>query len=70
MKKEKELEYSRALVPMKNKIYKRILVCFIAILSIIIMAYSVSICLKDTEREVKSRGEIDIVNSLNQEIDE
>jgi len=29
MKKEKELEYSRALVPIKKKIYFKIMICLI-----------------------------------------
>ena len=46
MKKEKELEYSRALVPLRNKIYPKLIAGLVIILSIFVLSFCLVACKK------------------------
>lgn len=46
MKKEKELEYSRALVPLRNKIYTKLIAGLIIMLSVLVLSFCLVACQK------------------------
>ena len=48
MKKEKELEYSRALVPIKKKIYIKLIVSLTIVISVVILVSCLVACQKET----------------------
>lgn len=48
MKKEKELEYSRALVPIKKKIYIKLILSLTIVISVAILVSCLVACQKET----------------------
>lgn len=59
MKKEKELEYSRALVPLKKKFYQKVIMCFVVLLGIATLISGLSAWQKESQ-DIETGGNIEI----------
>ena len=66
MKKEKELEYSRALVPIKKKFYYKIIVCLVLMLGIVIGIINLPACKNyissENMHEIESSGDNELLD--------